>query len=56
MNLRELNLRISYRNKGNVNMVDSFLLPCLQCAKIYKRSVGFFSSSVFELLSVGLWC
>lgn len=54
MNLRELNLRISYRNKGNVNMVDSFLLPCLQCAKIYKRSVGFFSSSVFELLSVGL--
>ena len=42
MNLRDLDLKISYRNKGNTNMVESFLLPCLHCAKIYKRSVGFF--------------
>lgn len=54
MNLRDLDLKISYRNKGNTNMVESFLLPCLHCAKIYKRSVGFFSSSVFELLAAGL--
>lgn len=54
MNLMDLDLKISYRNKGSDNMVDSFLVPCLKCAKIYKRSVGFFSSSVFELISSGL--
>ena len=53
MGLREVDIRLSYISKGMDNIVDSFLIPALSCSKVYKRSVGFFSSSVFELLGVG---
>ena len=54
MGLRDLPIKFSYPSKGDCNILDDFLVPGLKCSKIYKRSVGFFSSSVFELIEAGL--
>ena len=54
MTLRDLPLKISYRSKGTENILNELLIPGLRCAKIYKRSVGYFSSGVFELIGEGL--
>ena len=54
MSLKDLNIKLSYRTRGKENVLDQFLIPSLKCAKLYKRSVGFFSSSVFELTRAGL--
>lgn len=54
MNYRELNFEDSYISQGNNNIADSFLNPALKCTKVYKRSVGFFSSGAFETIMSGL--
>ncbi len=54
MTLRDLPLKISYRSKGPDNILNELLIPGLSCSKIYKRSVGYFSSGVFELIGDGL--
>lgn len=54
MGLRQLPIRISYRSKGCNNILDAFVIPAFKLASIYKRSVGFFSSSVFELTGEGV--
>ena len=54
MGLKNLPIRISYRSKGENNILDSFIIPAFNISKIYKRSVGFFSSSVFELIGEGV--
>lgn len=54
MTLRDLPLKISYRSKGSDNILNELLLPGLKCSKVYKRSVGYFSSGVFELIGEGL--
>lgn len=54
MTLRDLSLKISYRSKGPDNILNELLIPGLKCSKIYKRSVGYFSSGVFELIGGGL--
>lgn len=54
MALSDLDIRISYTSQGENDILDDFLVPALKEANLYKRSVGFFSSSVFELLGVGL--
>lgn len=54
MTLRDLPLKISYRSKGSENILNELLIPGLKCSKIYKRSVGYFSSGVFELIGEGL--
>ena len=54
MNYKDLKLKNSYISCGDVNIVHSFLVPALGCTKVYKRSVGFFSSGVFELLMDGI--
>ena len=54
MRLKDLSLKISYRSKGPNNIIDELLIPGLKCSKIYKRSVGYFSSGVFELIGNGL--
>lgn len=46
MNFQELELSRSYISRGDNNIVKSFLVPALKCAKEYMRSVGFFSSDV----------
>ena len=54
MSLSDLNIKISYTSQGKENILDDFLIPALKEANLYRRSVGFFSSSVFELLGIGL--
>lgn len=54
MGLRELTLKISYRSKGDDNVLENFIIPAYKQSKKYKRSVGFFSSSVFELTAEGV--
>ena len=54
MNFRDLDLQKSYISYGDNNIAKSFLIPALKCAKSYKRSVGFFSSSVLEPIMDGI--
>ncbi len=54
MNFRDIPLNISYTTSSD----DSFsqiLNPLLSCAKTYKRSVGFFSSSALSFIGDGLF-
>lgn len=50
MNFKDLQIKKSYINQGTDNFVDCLLNPALKLAKTYRRSVGFFSSSVFRLI------
>ena len=50
MNFKDLNVKNSYINHGEDNVMDALICPAMKFAKSYKRSVGFFSSSVFKLL------
>lgn len=54
MSLQDLEIKYSYKSKGEDNIVDSFLNPALSRAILYKRSAGFFSSSVYELIGSGV--
>ena len=54
MGLRDISLKISYRSKGDDNVLENFIIPAYKQSKKYKRSVGFFSSSVFELTAEGV--
>lgn len=54
MSLKDLSIKISYKSRGSENIVDSLIVPALRQASVYKRSVGFFSSSVFELIDSGI--
>lgn len=51
MGLRDISLNHSYISYGSNNIVTSLVAPALLESKIYKRSVGFFSSSVFSKLT-----
>lgn len=53
-NYREILLQHSYISCGETNIANSFLNPVLGYTKLYKRSVGFFSSSVFSLIKEGI--
>ena len=53
MGFDELSIEISYSSRGD-NFLNNLIMPSLKYAKEYKRSVGFFSSSVLELLKAGL--
>ena len=50
MDYKDLQIKKSYINQGSDNFVDCLLNPALKLAKSYRRSVGFFSSSVFKLI------
>ena len=54
MNYREMDIKHSYKSRGNENIADSFLNPVLAYTKEYKRSVGFFSSGVFDTIMPGI--
>lgn len=54
MNYKDLKIKISYHSQGPDNIVNAFINPALKCTKIYKRSVGFFSSSVLSSLLDGI--
>ena len=46
-------IKLEYRTLAD-NVVDDFYVPCLKEAKVYKRAVGFFSSSILLQISKGL--
>ena len=46
MSLLDVNLKQEYRSPRD-NIVNDFYIPLLKEANLYKRSVGFFSSSSF---------
>ena len=53
MNFKDFDINISYKSVGE----DSFseiINPLLSCSKIYKRSVGFFSSSALNFIGDGI--
>jgi len=54
MNFRDMNIKRSYISCGTENIANSFLVPALKYTKAYKRSVGFFSSSVLEPIIDGV--
>lgn len=54
MSFKELDIKRSYISYGDENIADSFLVPALKHTKMYRRSVGFFSSSVFSLIIDGI--
>jgi superfamily II DNA or RNA helicase len=47
--LKLLDLKEEYRT-GESNLVAEFYKPCLNQSKIYQRSVGYFSSTIFLLI------
>lgn len=54
MNYQDLDIKISYISCGNEGIANGFLVPALKCTKLYQRSVGFFSSGVFEPIIDGI--
>ena len=53
MGFDKLDLKLQYRSDAD-NIVSDFMIPVLKEAKTYKRSVGFFSSSSLQELSIGI--
>lgn len=51
MDFKDLDIKHSYISYGEENIISSLVAPSLRYAKSYKRSVGFFSSSVFNVLA-----
>lgn len=54
MSFKNLDLKKSYISHGEFNIANSLIVPALKEAVYYKRSVGFFSSSVFEVILEGI--
>ena len=54
MGFRDLDIKKSYISCGEENIAKAFLVPTLKQARLYQRSVGFFSSSVFEPIIDGI--
>lgn len=54
MNFTDLEIKLSYISCGEENIAKSFLVPALKLAKLYQRSVGFFSSSVLAPIIDGI--
>ena len=50
----DLDIGISYITFGPDNIRDKLIIPALREAKYYKRSVGFFSTSVFDTILDGV--
>ena len=50
MSLKDLDIKKSYINHGENNLVSSLINPALKESCLYRRSVGFFSSSVFNMI------
>ncbi len=53
MNFKDLDINISYKSVGEDSFSD-IINPLLSCSKVYKRSVGFFSSSALNFIGDGI--
>ena len=49
----KLGLKSEYRTRRDI-VVEEFYIPCLENADVYKRSVGFFSSSILVKMAEGI--
>lgn len=54
MSFREIDIKRSYVSYGDENIAKAFLVPMLKQTQTYRRSVGFFSSSVFSPIIDGI--
>ena len=54
MGLRTIPMKISYRSKGEDNVLESFIIPAFKESIKYKRSVGFFTSSALLEIATGI--
>lgn len=54
MNFKDLDIKASYISYGSQNIASCLINPALKYTKCYKRSVGFFSSSVFQTVLDGI--
>ena len=53
MNFQDISLKRRYKTYKD-NIIQDFYIPTLEQSKIYKRAVGFFSSSALIELSKGI--
>ena len=53
VSLTELHLESQYRSDRH-HLIHDFYIPCLENSVIYRRAVGFFSSSSMALVAKGL--
>ena len=53
MSFQDIDLKPEYRSKLN-DVIKDFYIPVLKQAVLYKRAVGFFSSSALIALSAGI--
>ena len=53
MSFKELKIKKEYRSKTD-NVIKDFYIPVLQKAVVYKRAVGFFSSTALAEISKGI--
>lgn len=53
-NLQDLHLNRSYISYGDDTISESLIKPCLKVSKRYRRSTGFFSSSVISIILDGI--
>ena len=53
MSFQDIELKPEYRSRLD-NVIRDFYTPVLQRAVVYKRAVGFFSSSALMSLTVGI--
>lgn len=51
MVLRDLSLQTTYKS-GRDALLDSFYVPCLQEAIKYERAVGYFSSTLYQVVGI----
>lgn len=54
MNYKDMDIKSSYISYGKENIASALINPALSCTKLYRRSVGFFSSGVFDLIQSGI--
>lgn len=54
MSYKDMDIKLSYISFGEENIAKSFLVPVLKQARIYRRSVGYFSSGVFGPIIDGI--
>lgn len=54
MTFKDYEIKRSYISFGDDNIAEALIKPLLKVSKSYKRSVGFFSSSVFQTILPGI--
>ena len=54
MNYKEMEIKRSYISCGEDGIADALIVPALKCTMHYCRSVGYFSSGVFEAIMDGI--